>query len=120
VLEVQVKRSVTFAPADPVFRDVVDQIAKASQREDFWISRYEVAIATAKTSRKIDGAYQDILTWARRIGSAQVFFDRLRRKGFASDDMRAFVHTFRAHLREAGAASDDGSVWRLLGRIPKS
>src|SRR5947209_11663391 len=48
VLEVQVKRSLTFAPADPVFRDVMEQITKAARREDFWKSRYELAIATAK------------------------------------------------------------------------
>jgi hypothetical protein len=59
VLEIQVKRSITFAVADPVFRKVVGQIVKASQRLDFPTQRYELAIATTKGSRKIDGAYQD-------------------------------------------------------------
>ena len=45
VLEIQVKRSISFAPADPVFRAVVDQIVEASRRSDFWNSRYELAIA---------------------------------------------------------------------------
>src|SRR6266404_4030673 len=36
VLEVQVKRSLTFAPSDPVFRDIVEQIAKAARTGDFW------------------------------------------------------------------------------------
>jgi hypothetical protein len=117
VLEIQVKRSLTFAPADPVFRDVMEQIAKAARHEEFWTTRYELAIATAKTSRKIDGAYQDVLTWARRLGSAQVFFERLRRKGAASDDMRTFVETFRDHLKQFGFASDDERVWRLLGKL---
>ncbi len=62
VLEVQVKRSITFAASDPVFRKVVGQIVKASQRPDFSTQRYELAIATTKGSRKIDGAYQDVLT----------------------------------------------------------
>jgi hypothetical protein len=117
VLEVQVKRALTFAPADPVFRDVVGQIAKASQREDFWTIRYELAVATAKGSRKIDGAYQDVLRWAREVESAEVFFQRLNRKGSANDDMHGFVETLRAHLKEAGVASDDDTVWRLLGRL---
>jgi hypothetical protein len=117
VLEVQVKRSLTFAPADPVFRDVVEQIAKAAGHEDFWTCRYELAIAAAKTSRKISGAYQDVLTWARRLGSAKVFFERLRRKGSASDDMRSFVETFRSHLKIFGSASDDETVWRLLSKL---
>jgi len=50
VLEIQVKRSITFAPTDPVFRAVVGQIVGASGRPDFWDSRYELAIAIARTS----------------------------------------------------------------------
>jgi len=34
VLEIQVKRAVSFAPTDPVFRDIVEQIVKASRRPD--------------------------------------------------------------------------------------
>lgn len=116
-LEIQVKRSVTFAPADPVFRDVVEQIVKAARRTDFWSSRYELAIAAAKTSWKIAGAYQEVLTWAKKLDSAKVFFERLARKGSASDDMRTFVATFRANLNQFGSASDDETVWRLLGRL---
>jgi hypothetical protein len=117
VLEVQVKRSMTFAPADPVFRDVMEQVAKATRRGDFWESRYELAIATAKTSRKIDGAYQDVLTWARRLRSATVFFEHIGRKGSASDDMRAFVDTIRNHLNQFGVPSDEDTTWRLLRRL---
>ena len=40
ILEIQVKRSTTFAPADKVFRAVVAQIVEASRRPDFWNSRY--------------------------------------------------------------------------------
>src|SRR3954451_24583151 len=57
VLEIQVKRSIAFAPTDPVFRAVVGQLVRASGRPDFRSSRYELAIATARTSHKIDGAY---------------------------------------------------------------
>jgi hypothetical protein len=69
VLEIQVKRTISFAPADDLFRAVVAQVAKASQNPDFWSSRYELAIATARISRKIDGAYQDVLTWARQLAN---------------------------------------------------
>jgi hypothetical protein len=31
---------------------------EASGRPDFWTTRYELSIAIARTSRKIDGAYQ--------------------------------------------------------------
>ena len=84
VLEIQVKRSISFAPTDKVFRKVVGQIVDASNRPDFWNSCYELAIATARTSMKIDGAYQDILTWARQLGDAMIFMARIDRKGSAN------------------------------------
>jgi len=117
VLEIQVKRSITFAPSDPVFSAVVGQIVKASRRSDFWTSRYELAIATARTSRKIDGAYQDVLTWARQLGDAATFMARIDRPGSANDDMRTFVHTFKTHLRDSGSPDDDETVWRLLRKL---
>ena len=117
VLEIQVKRSITFAPGDQVFRDVVGQIVMASKRSDFWVTCYELAIATARTSRKIDGAYQDVLTWARQIGDAATFTDRISRAGSANDDMRTFVRTFKSHLHDAESVDDDETVWRLLRRF---
>jgi hypothetical protein len=117
VLEIQVKRSISFSPTDPVFHAVVGQIADASRRADFMSSRYELAIATARTSRKIDGAYQDVLTWARQLGDAATFMARIARPGSASDDMRTFVRTFKAHLRDAGARHDDEAAWGLLRRL---
>lgn len=117
VLEIQVKRSVTFAPADKIFRDVVGQISAASQSPDFWTARCELAIATARTSQKIDGSYQDVLTWAREIGDAATFTARINRPGSANDDMRRFVQTFKSNLCEAGSPDDDETVWRLLQRL---
>ena len=117
VLEIQVKRSITFAPADPVFRQVVSQIVKASNRADFWTSRYELAVATSQTSRKITGPLQDVLTWARQLGEAETFFARIERHGAASEDMRAFVQAFRTHLLEFGFGDDNARIWQLLRRL---
>jgi hypothetical protein len=117
VLEIQVNRSIFFSPSDPVFRSVVGQIVEASKRPDFWTTRYELAIATARTSRKIDGAYQDVLTWARQIGDAAIFMARIGRRGSANDDMHKFVHTFKSHLRDAGSPHDDEIVWKLLQKL---
>lgn len=117
VLEVQVKRSITFAAADPVFRKVVGQIVKASQRPDFLTQRYELAIATTKGARKIDGAYQDVLTLARQIGDAATFAAQIDLAGVANDDMRAFVKTFKSHLRHEGSPDDNETVWLLLRRL---
>jgi hypothetical protein len=117
VLEVQVKRSITFAAADPVFRKVVGQVVKVSQRPDFLTQRYELAIATTKGSRKIDGAYQDVLTLARQIGDAATFAAQIDLAGVANDDMRAFVKTFKSHLRDEGSPDDNETVWLLLRRL---
>jgi hypothetical protein len=68
VLEVQVKKGITFTPSDAIFRAVVSQIVQASRKPEFLTSRYELAIAISKTSQKIDGPYQDVLTWARQLG----------------------------------------------------
>lgn len=117
ILEIQVKRSINFAPSDDVFKSVVAQVAKAARKPDFWGAKHELAVATARTSRKIDGAYQDVLTWARQIQTAQVFADRIAREGSASEDMRTFVNVFRSHLQEFGFPHDDETVWKLLRRV---
>lgn len=116
-LQIQVKRSIQFSPGDAVFKKVAGQIAKAMAVSNFWTGRNELAIATAGTSRKIDGAYQDVLRWARQLGSANAFFERLKRSGTASNDMRTFVGTLRDHLRDARAAHDDETVWKVLSRL---
>ena len=95
----------------------VQQIAAAARRPDFWTSRYGLAVATAKTSAKISGPYQDVLTWARQLGSATTFVERINRAGSANDNMRTFVRTFRTRLEEANAPHDDQTVWGLLRRF---
>ncbi|MGA7413910.1 MAG: hypothetical protein WBW33_25765, partial [Bryobacteraceae bacterium] len=117
VLEVQVKKGITFAPGDPIFRSVIGQIAEVSHKPDFPTTRYELGIAISRTSHNIDGAYQDVLTWARQLGDAATFINRIKRSGSANGRMRSFVDTFRVHLQKAGAAFDDVAVWRLLQRL---
>src|SRR5437867_4279564 len=107
----------TFAPSDEIFRKVVGQIAKASGNTDFWNSHHELGIAISRSSHKIDGPYQDVLTWARQLGDAKTFFDRIKRPGSANPDMREFVKTFKSHLGSAGAQIDDETVWKLLRRL---
>jgi hypothetical protein len=117
VLAIQVKRSIKFTASDPVFRAVVSQIADTTRQIDLKSERYEFAIAIARTSRQIDGAYQDVLAWARDLGSAKSFIDRIDRAGAANDDMRRFVQTFRAHLSDCGVSADDEMVWSLFRRL---
>lgn len=116
-IEIQVKRSVRFTAGDPVFGDVVAQVVEAAQKSGFYDRRHELAVATARTSNKTDGPYQDVLKWARELGSASAFFKRLSTKGAANDDMRSFVEAFRTHVGAAGGATDDDAIWLLLRRF---
>ncbi|MEY9182365.1 hypothetical protein [Bradyrhizobium sp. USDA 313] len=117
ILEIQVKRSIRFTAGDAVFADVVKQVVNASKKPGFWQARRELAVATARTSRKTDGPYQDALKWARELGSATIFFSRLTTKGAASNDIRAFVEAFRLHVEAAGGAFEDEAIWKLLQRF---
>jgi len=92
-------------------------MAKASLRPEFFKTRYELGIAISRTSHKIDGAYQDVLTWARQLRDAATFINRINRPGSANDDMRSFVKTFREHLQDAGSSHNDETIWQLLRRI---
>src|SRR5262249_7739745 len=111
------KRGVTFAPRDPVFRSVMEQIAKAVQAPDFFATRSELAIAISRTSQKIDGAYQDLLAWSRQVNDAATFMNRVYRPGAGNQDMRTFVEMCRTHLREFGVSDDDLTMWRVLRRL---
>lgn len=116
ILEIQSKRDITFSPGDTVYQDVASQIARSvvgSVPED----RHFLGIATQRTSRKISGAYQDVLKWARTADSATAFFNRMNAIGVASKDMREFVATTRKHLIVGGVADDDQSIWSLLRRM---
>lgn len=116
VLEIQSKRTISFAPKDPVFTDVCSQISRSTVT-DVAEERHVLAVATQRTSRKISGPYQDVLAWARSALSASAFFSRLTTKGVASPDMRDFVIAFRANLVAAGTEDRDEVIWRLLRRF---
>lgn len=116
LLEIQSKRTITFAPKDSIFQSVCDQIvrsAPASKPTD----RHLLAVATQRTSFAISGPYQDVLEWASTAETGAQFFARLARKGVASDAMRSFVLTFRANLVAHGVADDDEAVWSIIRRF---
>src|SRR4051794_12440806 len=47
-LQIQAKRTITFAPKDPVFKEVAVQIAKAMQEPGFWDGDNQIAVATSR------------------------------------------------------------------------
>ena len=116
LLEIQSKRDIQFSPKDAVYKDVALQIA-SSTIGDVPAERHLFGIATQRTSRKISGAYQDVLGWARSAATHGEFFTRLAAKGVANDDMRLFVATTRAHFVAGGIADDDETIWQLLRRM---
>lgn len=115
-LEIQSKRDITFSPGDSVYLDVASQIAQ-SLLGAAPADRHHLGIATQRTSRKISGAYQDVLRWAQEADSAAAFFTRIAAKGIANEDMRGFVATTRKHLVAGGVADDDQAIWSLLRRM---
>jgi len=80
VLEVQVKRTVDFTASDPVFLALVSQVARAAAKPEFDTLRYELAVATERTSTKIERSYQEVLSWARELGTGETFFSRLNQR----------------------------------------
>jgi hypothetical protein len=113
-LEIQAKRSLKFTRSDLEFRDVVGQIADAAKKPEFKTQRYELAVAIARTTTRIEFTCQEVLHWARQLPDAASFAVHIKRSNFASDDMRDFVDVFRANLAEVGGSTDDETVWQLL------
>ena len=117
VMEIQVRRSLRFTHSDQRFGSVVAQIARASRQPGFFDGRHALAVAVGRAPLNVQGPYQDVLAWARRIGSADTFMARIERPHSANNAMRNFVDVFKAHLANAGAAHDGETVWRLLSRL---
>lgn len=115
-LEIQVKRDITFAPKDKVFKDVVEEIAAATKKAAFTNEIYELAVATGKASGPM-GSYQELLSRARSHASAAAFFRHLDTPGLFNEDQRTFVKTLRTHLKAFGADDGDEAVWRVLCRF---
>ena len=116
-LDIQVKHKVSFSQSDRVFKDVCGQIAETIQRPDFFDNKHMMGIAIARSSAKIDSAYQDVLTWARELPSAERFFKRLEMKSVANNNMRTFLSTFHSHLTANGVADNEDLIWQALRRM---
>ncbi len=116
LLEIQSKRTITFAPKDGIFQSVCNQIVKSDPTTKP-IDRHLFAVATQRTSFAISGPYQDVLEWARTAETGTQFFARLARKGVASDATRSFAQTFRTHLVALGVADEDEAIWSIIRRF---
>jgi hypothetical protein len=113
-LEIQAKRTLTFTTTDAEFADVVAQMWEAARKAEFETSRYELAVAIARTTTRVESSCQEVLHWARQLPDGATFAAHIKRERFSSKGMRDFVSVFRANLAAAGAPTDDETVWRLL------
>ena len=116
-LDIQAKRTIDFTVSNQDFADVVRRLWATAQKPAFATTRYELAVAIARTSTRIERHCQQVLQWARQLADGEFFAAHMQQRGFASDGMRAFVEAFRHHLANAGAPTDDETVWRLLRRF---
>ncbi|ASL29127.1 hypothetical protein ACG10_22870 (plasmid) [Azotobacter chroococcum] len=116
-LELQAKRTITFTASDKIFAEVVALACRAVTKPEFETTRYELAVAIARTSTKIEQHIQEVLKWAREYQDAEGFFGRLNQPGATHQAMGEFVAAFRGHMHTAGAAHDDAAVWQLLSRF---
>jgi hypothetical protein len=116
LLEIQSKRTISFAPKDGVFQSVCSQVARSAP-ESQPTDRHLFAVATQRTSFAISGPYQDVLEWARMAKTGAQFFARLALKGVASEAMRGFAQTFRINLVAQGVADDAEAVWNIIRRF---
>jgi energy-coupling factor transporter ATP-binding protein EcfA2 len=117
VLEIQAKRTLNFTASDAEFKDVVARMWEAAQKPEFATSRYELAVAIARTTTRVENICQEVLHWARQHSNSAPFAANVNQEKFASNGMRSFVEVFRANLSAAGAPTDDETVWRLLRRF---
>ena len=116
-LDIQAKRTINFTTGDGNFADVVRRLWATSQKQRFLTARYEMAVAVARTSTRIERDCQQVLQWARNLTSAASFARHMALEGFASNGMRDFLAAFRHHLRASGGPDDDETVWHLLRRF---
>ena len=116
-LEIQAKRTLTFTATDTEFKDVVADMWVAVQKSEFSSSRYELAVAIARTTTRVEASCQEVLHWARQLPDGATFAAHTNLEGFSSKGMRDFVEVFRANLLAAGAPADDDTVWRVLRRF---
>ena len=116
-LEIQAKRTLAFTTSDPEFKDVVAQMWAAAQKGEFSSTRYELAVAIARTTTRIEHACQEVLHWARQLPDGSTFATHINLEGFSSKGMRDFVEVFRTNLATAGGPTDNETVWRLLRRF---
>lgn len=116
-LELQAKRTLDFTRSDAQFKNIVRRMWLAAQKPEFTSTRYELAVAIARSSTRIEQACQEVLHWARQQTDATTFEANINLNGFASEPMRDFVAVFRENLAAAGAPTDADTVWQLLRRF---
>jgi hypothetical protein len=105
ILEIQAKRSLTFTASDREFTDVVAEMWEAAQKPDFQTIRYELAVAIARTTTRVEHDCREVLHWARQLPDGATFSAHINREKFASKRMRDFVDVFHHPVDNARTAT---------------
>jgi hypothetical protein len=109
VLEIQVKRALSFTASNQTFERIVADIVAAHHIDPN--RRFSVAIE--RTNATIDTGVQEALELSRRTTNADSFETLLAATGRSNQQMRDFVGAFTAHAAKAGL-TDKSAVFACL------
>jgi hypothetical protein len=115
VLDVQVKRSLTFTASDTAFAAVALQIVKSFSEPDALDRVFAVAIE--RTTTRIEEGVQEVLDLARSVPDADEFYRLATAPGRSNKAMRDFVKAFGDKLAECDASFCRNQVFDVLRRF---
>jgi hypothetical protein len=125
ILEIQAKRTLTFTRTDSEFTAVVAQMWEAAQNPEFETSRYELAVAIARTTARVEHVCQEALHWARQLPDGATFAAHIEpkhshRKGCATSSMYS-VSPWRGRppmMKPSGGCCAASKSWfSILNRL---
>jgi hypothetical protein len=117
-LDLQVKRTFTFAPGEPEFASVLEACWATFRLPEFGSPASRFGVAIGHFPVRVKAHYSRVPDWARTSASATEFFFRISQPGVASNEMRTFVGNVVSHLRaHVGSEASDEGLWRFFQRL---
>ena len=116
-LSLQVKRrlTVTAAPSNSDFREIVLRARETINKNDFRNDVDRVGAATGTISDESKRSLETICEWARESATCETFMAKFATGGLAGQRHRSVLESFRKLLSEGGEPSAmDAEVYRVL------